>query len=209
MTILFAATAGLLALAVAFGIWAFAGYLDYQNNFSTKLAGQVAVARQQEDAAKDAAFAETLKSPLLTYDGPATYGSVVIKYPKTWSGYVADTDTSSPFIDGYFYPGTVPDITQTSSVYALRVQVVDSSYSSELNNYTGYVQQGQTKVSAYKAPKVPKVIGVKITGQLANGKTGVMVMIPLRNMTLKIWTESSRFQGDFTKYILPNFSFAP
>jgi len=209
MTVLFAVAAGLFVLSLIFGIWAFTGYSDYKNNFDTKLASQVAVVRQQEDQAKDAAFAEAIKSPLATYSGPSTYGSVTVKYPKTWSGYVADTDGNSPFIDGYFYPGTVPDITQSSSVYALRIQVVDSSYSSELNNYSGNVQQGLSKVSPYSAPSVPKVIGVRITGQLANGKSGTMVMIPLRNMTLKIWTESSRFTGDFNNYILPNFTFAP
>lgn len=206
---LLALTALLLVGAAAFGVWAFLGYQDYKNNFDTKLASQVAIARQQEDQAKDAAFAEAAKSPLSTYNGPSIYGSVTIQYPKTWSGYVADSDNSSPFVNGYFYPGVVPDVTQTSSVFALRVEVVDSSYSSELNNYTSYVQQGTAKVSPYAAPKVPNITGVIITGQLANGKTGELVMIPLRNMTLKIWTESSRFTGDFTNYILPNFTFKP
>ena len=206
---LFAVTALLFVVALVFGIWAFAGYSDYKNNFDTKLAQQVSVARQEEDKAQAALFAEAAKSPLSMYKGPSTYGSVTIKYPKTWSGYVADTDNSSPFIDGYFYPGVVPDATLQSSVFALRVQVVDSSYSELLNSYTSYVAQGLSKVSPYRAPKVPSVIGARITGHLNNGKDGTMILIPLRNMTLRIWTESSRFTNDFNKYVLPNFTFAP
>jgi len=201
--------AGLVVVALGFGIWAFVGYSDYKNNFDSKVASAVSVARQQEDATKEAEFAESLKSPLTSYKGPAAYGSVTIKYPKTWSGYVSDADSSSPFINGYFYPGVVPDVQQSSSIFALRVQVLDSPYSTELNSYAGYVSDGASKVSAYHAPKVPSVIGVKIEGKLTNGKSGTMVLIPLRNMTLKIWTESSRFKVDFNKYVLPNFTFAP
>jgi len=58
-------------------------------------------------------------------------------------------------------------------------------------------------------PKVPGVIGVKVTGALGNGKSGTMVVIPLRNMTLKLWTEAPSFQQDFNTNILPNLSFAP
>src|SRR5690348_14263975 len=97
-----------LVAAVAFGGWAFANMLDYKNNVDKKVGAAVASAKQEEDTAKDAAFAEQEKQPLKTYTGPAAYGSVTINYPKTWSGYVADTRNATPYVDGYFYPGVVP-----------------------------------------------------------------------------------------------------
>ena len=198
-----------LLAAVIFGGWAFMQMLDYKNNSDQKVQAAVAQAKQQEDKAKDAAFAEAQKQPLTVYKGPATYGSVTISYPKIWSAYIADTRTGSPFVDGYFYPGVVPDVQAQSSSYALRVEVVQNSYSDELRNFSSFVQQGKTKVSPFKAPKVPSVVGARVDGQLSGLKSGSMVLIPLRNMTLELWTEAPQFQDDFNNYILPNFTFAP
>ncbi len=199
----------LLVGALVFGGWAFMQMQDYKDNTDAKIATAVDTAKAQEDQAKAAAFAEQEKSPLRTYKGPSSYGSVTIKYPKTWSAYIADTRNGSPFINGYFDPGTVPDVQAQSSVFALRVQLVQDSYSSILTTLAANVKQGKTTVKPYKVPKVPNVIGSRAEGLLLGGKTGSMVVIPLRNTTLEIWTEAPQFKGDFDKYILPNFSFAP
>ena len=201
---------GLLLIGtLAFGTWAYMSRQDYKNNVDAKVATAVATAKQQEATAKDAEFVQKEKLPLRSYIGPAAYGSVTIKYPKTWSAYVADDATSSPFVDGYFYPGVVPNIQGQSSAFAVRVQVVQQSYNSVLATLQEYVTAGKTKVAPYKAPNVPSVIGVRVDGQITPQKTGSMVVLPLRNMTLEVWTEASQFQDDFNNNILPNFSFAP
>lgn len=202
-------TSALLLLAFGFGGWAFAQMLDYKNNSDAKVAQAVTTAKQQEDTAKDAAFAEAEKQPLRTYNGPEAYGSLAVSYPKTWSGYVSDKRNGSPYVDGYFYPGVVPDTTADSSVFALRVQVVANSYANELSQFTNSTKQGSVQVSPYKLPKVPGVIGARIDGKISTDKTGTLILLPLRNMTLKIWTEAPQFQGDFNTYVLPNFTFAP
>lgn len=199
----------LLVGSVAFGAWAYMGRQDYKTNVDAKVAAAIDVAKQQEAAIKDAEFVQKEKLPLRAYTGPAAYGSVTIKYPKTWSAYVADSGNSSPFVDGYFYPGVVPDIRGQNSAFAVRVQVVQESYSTVLNNLNNFVTQGKAKAAPYKAPNVPTVIGVRVDGQIATQKTGSVVVLPLRNMTLEIWTEASQFQDDFNNNILPNFSFAP
>ena len=195
--------------ALVFGGWAFSQMEDYRNNVNTKIAAAVVVAKQQEDGVKDAAFALQEQQPLNTYAGPAAYGSVTIHYPKTWSAYVSDDTNSSPFINGYFYPSVVPDIQNQNSAFALRVQVIQQAYSNALSGEQGYVQSGQAKLVPYSAPKVSSVIGSRIDGKLPNGKSGSMVILPLRNMTLELWTESPSFQNDFNNNILPNFTFAP
>ena len=202
-------TIGLLLAAIGFGAWAFMGMLDYKNNTDAKIASAVDTAKRAEDKVKDAAFAEQEKSPFRTYAGPTAYGSIKVKYPKTWSAYVIDTRGSSPFVDAYFYPGSVPDAQSPNSAFALRVQLVQDSYSNVLNSISSYVRQGQTKVRPYKAPKVPSVIGSRLDGRLPGNKSGSMIILPLRNMTLKVWTEAPQFKSDFDKNILPNFTFAP
>lgn len=198
-----------LLLALGFGGWAFAQMLDYKNHTDAKVVQAVAVAKQDEDKVKDAAFAEAEKQPLREYDGPSAYGSVKVLYPKTWSAYVSDKDTNSPYVDGYFYPSFVPDIQASSSVFALRVSVVQNSYSAEMSRFSTYVQQGQAKVAPYKLPKVPSVVGSRVDGQLPNGKSGSMIILPMRNMTLEVWTEAPQFMNDFEQNILPNLSFLP
>lgn len=194
--------------AIVFGGWAYANMEDYKNNVAAKVATAVDAAKQQESVLKDTEAAQAAKLPYRTYTGPAAYGSVTIKYPKTWSAYVVDDTSGSPFVNGYFYPNVVPDIQGQNVAFALRVQVVQDSYSNVLNEFTGNVQQHNTTVVPYAAPNVPTIIGARISGQLQGAKNGTMVVLPLRNMTLELWTEAPQFQDDFTT-ILQNFTFAP
>jgi hypothetical protein len=204
-------TVVLLIGAIAFGVWAFSGRADYKNNVAAKVAAAVAIAKQQENTADNAQFAAEEKSPLRTYNGPQAYGSLVVSYPKTWSAYVDDTGTGSALVDGYFYPGTVPSLTGTSSVFALRVQVLAQAYNAVVSG----LQQASssattpTTITAYALPKVPQTVGVEVSGSLPNQMTGTMVILPLRDKTLEISTYGSQFLSDFNTNILPNFSFSP
>jgi hypothetical protein len=195
--------------ALVFGFWAYGSRQDYKNNVDEKISTAVASAKQSEDTVKEKEFAEREKNPLRTYTGPSAYGSIVIQYPKTWSAYVADDGQSSPYVNGYFQPSVVPDVQSENSTYALRVQVIDSSYSSELKNFTDQVAEGKATVQPYSAPKVPSVIGSRVSGAIADDRSGVEVLLPLRDKTLEIWTESTQFQSDFDKIIMANFSFQP
>ena len=210
----------LLIGAVVFGGWAFSSRQDYKNNTDAKIAAAVTVAKQQEGTLKDAQFTQAEKDPLATYNGPEAYGSIVVRYPKTWSGYTAVGNSSSggsgnSAVDDYFYPGVVPSTTDQSSVYALRIQVLNQSYSSVVSQ----INQSQSAaspptISPYALPKVPRAVGIELTGTLpvTNGtgnKTGVMVILPLRSETIEVWTEGNQFIGDFNNSVLPNFSFSP
>ncbi|HVV25860.1 MAG TPA: hypothetical protein VHC21_02415 [Candidatus Saccharimonadales bacterium] len=208
----------LLIAAIVFGVWAFGSRQDYKNNTDAKINAAVTVAKQNEDKLKDAAFAQAEKNPLTTWNGPEAYGSIALAYPKTWSGYVSvasstNTGSTNP-VDGYFYPGVVPSTTDSSSSFALRIQVNSQSYANVVQQLSQANSQNPPTVAPYALPKVPKVVGVKVTGTLpiSNGdtqKTGIMVILPLRSETLEIWTEGSQFTADFNNSILPNFSFSP
>lgn len=200
----------LLIGAAGFGFWAYSSRQDYKNNTDQKIAAAVGVARQQEDTKQAAQYAEEAKNPLKTYNGPEAYGSLVISYPKTWSGYVNDIGSGSALLDGYFAPGVVPDVNGQSSIFALRVQVLNGTYASSLQNLSSLQQDGKVTVSAYSLPKLPKVVGVEVSGQLnGDNSTETMVILPLRSNTLEISTEGTQYLNDFNKYILPNFSFSP
>lgn len=193
--------------ALVFAGWAYTGRQDYKNNVDAKV--KVAVAKNTKEVQlKDAAdFAEAAKQPLKTYVGPDAYGSVTIPYPKTWSAYVV-TAGGQP-LDAYFNPDFVPSATDQKSVFALRVQIVASTYSQTLTQFQGLQKQGKVTVSPYALPKTPTQVGVRVDGQLTPTKQGSMVILPVRDKTLKLWIESNQFTNDFNNIILPNASFSP
>jgi hypothetical protein len=200
----------LLFVGVAvFGVWAFMGRQDYKDNVDSKIVSAVA-ANTKEVQAKDAAdYAEAAKQPLKTYVGPDTYGSVHISYPKTWSAYVVTAGSSSLPLDMYAQPDVVPSITAVTSAFALRVQVTQTTYSQSLTQYQSLQKSGKVTVTPYALPKNSDVVGVRIDGQLTDTKQGSMIILPLRDKSLKLWTESNQYISDFNNIILPNASFSP
>lgn len=199
----------LLIGAAGFGYWAYGQRTDYKDNVDAKIADAVAVAQQKVSTQKDKEFAQKEKYPYDTYNGPSEYGSLVIKYPKTWSGYVAVTKNGSNPVNGYFYPKQVPDITSINNNFALRVVVAQQDYASIMRQLQVYVQQGKTKATPYRSPNVPNVIGTRFDGVIGSQKQGSMVVMPYRAQSLEIWTEDAGFKDDFNNIILPNFSFTP
>ena len=196
--------------AVGFGYWAFAEREDYKNNSDQKVAVAVSAAEKRTQAADAKIFAEKEKQPLRTYVGPSQFGALTIQYPKTWSAYVIEgKDSSSKPVETYFYPEFVPNVSNNDQTYALRAELVSESYDQVLNDYEGSVKTGKVTITPYRLPKVPNIVGSRIEGQLTTNKQGTMVILPLRNMTLKIWVDASSFAPDFNNIILPNITFTP
>lgn len=198
----------LLIGAAVFAFWAYGGRQDYKNNVDQKIAAAVTVAKKAEDSKNAADYAEAAKNPLKTYVGPTDYGRLQVSYPKTWSAYIDQSSGSNVVINGYFYPDYVPDINGTTS-YALRVQIINQSYSQSLQGFTQSAQLGSVKVVPYTLPKLPSVVGSRIDGALSQTKKGTMIVLPLRDKTVEVWTEAPQFQNDFATYILPNLTFSP
>ncbi|HMH30948.1 MAG TPA: hypothetical protein VK534_00540 [Methylomirabilota bacterium] len=200
----------LLIGMIGFAAWAYTSRADYKDKSDQKVAAAVEVAKQQESKLKDLQFAEEIKNPLKIYVSPEASGSLSISFPKTWSGYVEDGSSSnSALLDGFFSPGVVPSTKNTTSVFALRVKVVGQPYATVLKGFDSLQKSGKLTSSAYSLPKVPKVIGVKVNGEISDKKTVTMVVLPLRSQALEIWTEGTTYLDDFNNIILPNFSFSP
>jgi hypothetical protein len=198
----------LFLVASGFGIWAFMSRQDYKNNTDKKIAAAVQVAKQQTATAKDNQFTQEEKKPLKDFNGPEAYGSLDIKYPKTWSGYVIQDSTSSIPINGYFYPGVVPGVLN-GAIFALQVQVVSTPYANTLSQFDALIQSESVQASPFALPKVPSVVGTRLDGQISVGQQGSLILLPLRNQTLEISTDAPQFVSDFNNLILPNFLFSP
>lgn len=195
----------LTLVAAGFGFWAFGERNDYKNNVDEKVEAAVATAVEAAEKAKEADFAERMKSPHDTYQGPAAFGSVGIKYPRTWSAFVTEEDKGSTPIDGYFHPNVIPG-TRSGTAYALRLQVLSSDYARELARFDSDSKSGKVRVSAIE---LQGVTGARIDGEIEKDRQGSTVLLPIRDKTLKLSTESEAFMDDFNKTILTNLTFSP
>jgi len=201
----------LLIAAISFGVWAYLGRQDYKNNTDSKIQTAVQAAVKKEDQVKDNYYAEQAKFPLTSYAGPAEFGSIVVYYPKTWSAYINDNGVGDTPIDGYFNPGHVPAVGAPNSAFALKVKVINQNYNDVVQQFSSQVRGGGATSSAYALPKLPNVVGVKLSGNLVSGSRVVstMVILPIRSNTLEISTDGTAYLGDFNQNVLPNFSFSP
>jgi hypothetical protein len=204
---LFAITA-IIGLLI-FGLSSFAKMNKYKNNVDSIVASAVSAATQAQKASDDTNYQTLAKSPNKTYSAPAAAGSLKLLYPKTWSAYIVESETAANPVDGYFYPNFVPDITNSNNAFSLRIQVMNSSYATIIDQYTSQVAGGKITIAPYSLKNVPSVTGSMITGEIEPTKTGTMVLLPLRDKTIKVWTENSNALVDLNSTILPNLSFTP
>jgi len=208
LSVILAGVFGLLSmLFLIFGLWAFSERSTYKNDADKLIADEVSLAVQAAESAKDAEFVEKEKAPNLTYTGSATFGSFTFSYPKTWSLYSQDKSSGNEF-SVYGAPGIVPSVSSGQS-FALRLDISTKSYDTELQSIQRLIESGNTVASAYRPEKLPQVLGTRITGEISSGISGSMVLLPLRDKTIKIYTESTEFLGDFTNIILPSIMYVP
>jgi len=203
-------TLGLLGSG-AFGFWAFGQRQDYKNNVDQKIAAAIVTNTKTVQQADAKTYAEQAQYPLKTFIGPEAYGSVSLTYPKTWSAYnnAGTSNSSATPVDFFAHPDVVPPVGSDSSNFALRMQVVSQQYATVANQYANQLKQGTVTVKAYALPNNKTVSGVRIDGQISNSKKGTLVLLPLRDKTLKIWTESTSYGDQFDKIILANAHFTP
>ncbi len=194
--------------AAGFGAWAFMGRQDYKDNVDAKISVAVDKAVETNTKNKEAEFIQREKEPLVIYNGPASYGSLAISYPKTWSAYVDESGKTGVPLDGTLNPKFVPGLTSGNGV-ALRFQVLNTKYAVAIKTFDSLVKTGKVKVTPYAFPKAPGIVGVRADGEIKQGKQGSMVVVPLRDKTIQIWTEASQFVPDFNTIILPNTTFSP
>ncbi len=193
-----------------FAFWSFSGRQDYKNNSDKKVAAAVTVAKKETETQKDNEFVEKEKIPHKFYKSPDTLGTVAFEYPKTWSAYMvedAKTNGGTP-LNGYLHPDYVPS-DDSGTDFALRVEVISRPYSETLKQYEGKIKQGKIKITPYKPEKVSSVLGVRMFGEIIKGQRDTMILLPIRDKTLAIWTESDRYLSDYDKVVMSTLTFSP
>ncbi len=198
----------LLCGAFGFGVWAYMERDTYKNDTDQIVEKEVAVAVERAKTAKDNEFVEREKQPYNSYLASETLGGFSVQYPKTWSVYSNDDASKASVI---FHPRFVP--ADDTTAYALRVQVLPKSYDSVAATFANDVKTAKLKAAAFSLAKLPDVVGLRLDGEIKantqDKKRGSIVILPLRDKTIVVTTESETFLGDFNDIILPNFTFKP
>lgn len=195
-----------LAILLFVGVGVMAGkfYMDFTTQRDENepiIAAAVEEAEAAQKAELEKEFTEKEKEPNETYIGPSEFGSVKMTYPKTWSVYV--NTGSGRDLDFYAHPAYVP---AQNVNYALRMSVTSRDFSSEIKQYDAEVKKGTLKASSVS---VSGTKGVRLDGFLKKDQEGTMVVFPLRDKTLRVWTENKEFRGDFDNIVLKKLSFIP
>lgn len=195
-----------IILVLVLGFTTFKYYNDYtkqKNEVDAIVAKSVEEAKAAQAEELEAKHAEEMKNPLETFTAPSQAHAVAVTYPRTWSSHVVAKDTGNLVLDGYFHPGTVPD-TRGGERFALRMTLERKDYAREVESYQRDVEDGTLSASGIT---VNQIKGVRLTGTLDKDINGVMVILPLRDKVLKVWTEANVFAKDFNDIIIKNLTF--
>ncbi len=176
-------------------------FVEQRDNNQPVIDEAVAQAEEAQKTKLENEFTEREKVPTKNYTSPAELGTVKLVFPKTWSSYV-DTAKSGG-LDYYGHPNYVP---ADGVNYALRMSVTDRPFASEIKSYDNAVKKGELKATAIQASGTT---GTRLDGFLKKDQEGSMVIFPLRDKTLRIWTESKEFRADFDNIVLKNLTFVP
>lgn len=195
-----------LVSSLGFGMWAFSDAQSAKSDVDTQIANATAAAVKEAEDAKDAEFAEEEKNPFKRYIGSETYGTLSFDFPKSWSVYEVD-NTSNAILNFYAHPNSIPGL-ENDVNFAFRVQILDSPYESEAGRLQSAADNGSVAVEPFRAENVPSELGIFATGEVVNNKQGAMVILPQRDKTFRLWTESETFVADFQN-IIATIDFVP
>jgi hypothetical protein len=194
----------LLVATIGFAAWAFSERQSYKNDVDAKIAASIEINTKQVSDQKDNEFLEKEKYPLDNFEGGSQFGLVKVNYPKTWSAYITENATGAEYIFGpKFISGDI------NAARALKIVVESRPYNETLTTFDGQLLNGEVRAKAYSLPKVRNVIGTRLDGTIEQGKQGTVILLPLRDKTIKIINEVPGLVSDFNNIILENLTFNP
>ena len=181
-------------------VWMFVQYNEVREDVEGQIRVKVAAAEAEQIKKDEAEFLEREKDPYRTFSGPADYGELTFKYPKTWSVYVAaDASTGGEF-SAYFNPVQVNTVSN-NTINALRVTIRNRSFEDITQEYQRYMDRKDANLTV-ETTTVNGVSANRYSGTIPNTEfNGYIVIFKIRDKTAILQTDSVLFKGDFDKLI--------
>lgn len=159
--------------------------------------GKTAGAQTQKET--DDAAAKTLaENPYRSYTAPVTFGDFTIKFPKNWSAWVAENISSSNQVELIASPDFIKVLPDNSVNYALHVMLVNSTYTNLRQNYDQQVKDKKAKATSVT---ISGISGTRYEGQYSQTKSGIIVLVPVRDKTMVLSTENTKFSSEFSQIL--------
>ena len=184
-------------------IWMFVQYNDVRTDVQGQIDKAVAAAKDEQMKKLEADFLEREKNPYATFSGPADYGQLSFKYPKTWSVYVASSADKGGDFNAYFNPNQV-DAVGKDTINALRVTIRDESFDDVVLEYQKVLERNDSglAVETIAFGEDGAITGNRYTGIIPGTElNGYIVIFKIRDKTAVLQTDSVFFKDDFDKLI--------
>ena len=188
-------------------VWILMKYNDVNDDVTGRINSAVAAAKQEQAMEDEKEFAEREKDPYRTFAGPADYGELTFKYPKTWSVYIAADAVSGGDFSAYLNPMQVDSVSNKDSIYALRVTVRDKAFDVVATDYQKAMDKKDSGLSM-ETITVGGAVANKYTGKIPGTElNGFIVIFKIRDKTAILQTDSVLFENDFFNTVLKSIEF--
>lgn len=187
-------------------IWMFMQYSEVKEDVDGQISTAVAEAKDEQYKEDQEEFEEIEKNPYKTFAGPADYGELTFKYPKTWSVYIAADAVNGGDFNAYLNPIQVDPVSNTT-INALRVTINNKSFDSVVAEYQKSVEKKDSNLTVESVTIGDTENGMEITANRYTGVipgtelNGFIVIFKIRDKTVILQTDSVSFEEDFDKLL--------
>ena len=177
-------------------IWMMVQYNDVSTDVNAQIKTAVDAAKMEQSLEDEAEFAEREKDPYRDFAGPADYGQLSFKYPKTWSVYIASDASKGGDYEAYLNPIEVNPVS-ANTINALRVTIRDKAFDDVVQEYQRFMENRDANLSV-ESVTVAGTTANRYTGTIPNTElNGVIVIFKIRDKTAILQTDSMLFVEDF------------
>lgn len=184
----------LFLIAGSLAIWAYMQYSREKSDVNSKVAIKVAEGKREQAESDWRKCSDDAKNLRVEFVGPTEYGRVSFMYTKTWSVYVANDGSDRGDYKAYFHPVSVPSITNKSSRFALRLEILNKNLNTVLNDYQSRLKKGELTSSS---TEFNGISATRIDGTFEKDLRGSVVLMKVRDKTIRFSTDADTFKPDF------------
>lgn len=181
-------------------IWMTVQYNEVSEDVNGQIDQAVAEAVYENSLKLENDFAEREKDPYRMFTGPADYGQLSFKYPKTWSVYVAADASKGGDFEAYFNPIEVETVSR-DTINALRLTIEDDAFETVAEYYQRILNRSDSGLSV-EAITVSGTAANLYTGKIPDTDLeGYIVIFKIRDKTAIFQTDSVLFKEDFDRIL--------
>lgn len=193
----------LFFVASAFAVWSYISFIDTRSDVEGKIKVAEAEARNQQAELDRKNYLEESKNPRLEFVSPSEYGRVSFMYPRNWSVYIHNDGSDRRDYVAYLHPVTVPSVISRDSRFALKLEIINKDFDVVMKQYESLLKKGDLTSGT---PEFNGNASTRIDGAFAKDLRGSVVLMRVRDKTIRFSTQADTFKPDF-KTILDTVKF--